>query len=191
MGRDMLRVDGVNPETMQRLRASAQRLYGTPNASLLVRSLIGDHLAKADAAMAPLTVADAGNTVRVELRLPRSAFEKVTEIAESRFSARNYYMTSVMLAHLAQPQLQGDEIETLRHSNYELSKIGTNLNQIARAFNVLVKAGEAGKLPELGKRIAALRREITEHTSKVLRVLNAGTSVWEARAQRGRLRPKK
>jgi hypothetical protein len=191
MGRDMLRVDGVAPETMQRLKASANRIYGAPNASLLVRALISDHLAKAEPSVAPLTVADAGDTVRVELRLPKSAFDKVTEVAENRFSARNYYLTSVILSHLAQPQLQGDEIETLRRSNYEISKIGTNLNQIARAFNILVKAGEAGKLPELGKRIAGLRREITEHTSKVLRVLNAGTAVWEARAQKGRLRAKK
>lgn len=191
MGREILWVDGVPQETKERLQAAANRLYGTPNASLLVRVLIAEHLGLTKPATAPLTPVEAGETVRVELRLPRAVAEKLGDLAENRFSARNYYLTSLILAHLEQPQLQGDEIETLRHSNYELSKIGTNLNQIARAFNVLMKAGEAGKLPELGKRIAALRREITEHTSKVLRVLNSGTAIWEARAQKGNLRKRK
>jgi len=71
--------------------------------------------------------------VRVELRLPRSALDKITELAERRFSARNYYLTSLVLGHLGQPQLQGDEIEVLRRSNYELAKMGTNLNQVTKA----------------------------------------------------------
>ncbi|MDR1888002.1 MAG: plasmid mobilization relaxosome protein MobC, partial [Zoogloeaceae bacterium] len=106
--------------------------------------------------------------------------EKINKLAENRLSTRNYYIASIILAHLGQPQLQGDEIETLRRSNYELSKVGTNLNQIAKAFNILVNGGQ-GKMPEIGKKLAALRREITEHTGKVLRVLNSGTSIWEAR----------
>ncbi|MDR3054705.1 MAG: MobC family plasmid mobilization relaxosome protein [Zoogloeaceae bacterium] len=68
----------------------------------------------------------------------------------------------------------------MRKSNYELSKIGTNLNQVAKAFHLLVKAGERGKMPEIGKKMASLWRDITEHTGKVLRVLNAGTAVWES-----------
>src|SRR6218665_1474480 len=54
----------------------------------------------------------------------------------------------------------------------KLAKVGTNLNQVAKAFNTLVKMrGGAEKFPEVGKKIASLRREITEHTGKVLRVL--------------------
>ena len=107
------------------------------------------------------------------------AVGELTERAEKRLSRRNYYISAVVLSHLGYPQLQGDEIETLRLSNYELSKIGTNLNQVAKAFNILVKLGGGEKLPELGKKIASLRRDITEHTGKVLRVLNAGTVVWD------------
>ncbi|SFQ40495.1 plasmid mobilization relaxosome protein MobC [Variovorax sp. 770b2] len=184
MSRDILRVDGVTTEVKKRLQASADRLYGSPSASLLVRALIAEHLSRSESARPPISPFDASETQRVEIRLPKSAHTRILEIAESRFSRPSYYLISVVLAHLAQPQLQGDEIETLRRSNYELSKIGTNLNQIARAFNVLVKMGEGGTPPEVGKRLAALRREITAHTSKVLRVLNAGTAVWEARSQR-------
>jgi len=190
-GRDMLRVDGVPPETKKQLQEAARQLYGKPNASLLVRSLIAGHLSKSGATAKPLTAADAGDTVRVELRLPRAALEQVNDLAEGRFSARNYYLTSVILAHLGQPQLHGDEIEVLRRSNYELAKVGTNLNQVAKAFNTLVKMGGGEKLPEVGKKIASLRREITEHTGKVLRVLEAGTTVWEAKGRGQRQRKRK
>jgi hypothetical protein len=202
----MLRVDGVSEETLKELQASALKLYGKANASLLVRNLIAEHLAKAAApagpakrarktsvlaqttavapsAHRPLTPAEVQRTRRVELRLPAIVVEELSQIAEARFSARNYYIASVLLAHLGEPQLQGDEIEVLRRSNYELAKIGTNLNQIARAFNTLVKMEGHGKVPEVSKKLSALRSEITEHTKKVLRVLKAGTPIWELRGK--------
>lgn len=152
MTRDILKVDNVSPETKQQLQEAAQRLFGTANASLLVRSLIAGHLSKLSTVDSPLTAADAADTVRVELRLPRAVLEQINELAESRFSARNYYLTGVILAHLKQPQLQGDEIEVLRRSNYKLAKLGSNLNQVAKAFNSLVKMGGGEKLPEVGKK---------------------------------------
>lgn len=183
MARDVLRVDGVSPETKQQLQEAARHLYGQANASLLVRSLIAAHLAKPTTVARPLTADEASDTVRVELRLPRAVVDKVNELAEGRFSARNYYLTSVIMAHLGHSQLQGDEIEVLRRSNYELAKVGTNLNQVAKAFNTLVKMGGGDKMPEVGKKMASLRREISEHTGKVLRVLNAGTAVWETKGR--------
>ncbi|MDG5824316.1 plasmid mobilization relaxosome protein MobC [Xylella fastidiosa] len=150
-GRDMLRVDGVPPETKKQLQEAAMQLYGKPNASLLVRSLIANHLLKSVGTAKPLTVADARDTVRVELRLPRVALEKINGMADERFSSRNYYITSVILAHLGYLQLHGDEIEVLRRSNYELARVGTNLNQVAKAFNTLVKMRGGEKLPEVGK----------------------------------------
>lgn len=181
--REMLRVDGVPPETMQQLQASALQLYGRANASLLVRALIAEHLAKAPAAARLLTPAEAADTVRIELRLPRVAVAELDLKAEGRFSARNYYLTSLVLAHLGQPQLQGDEIEVLRRSNYEIAKIGTNLNQMAKAINILAKMRSGEKTPEIGKKIASLRNEITQHTNKVLRVLVVGTSIWETKGR--------
>lgn len=178
MKRDILWVDGIAPETKAELQAAAMHQFGQANASLMVRHLIGAHLAKQVNSLRTLTADETGDSVRVELRLPRQVVSKIDELAEASFSRRNYYLASIVFAHLGQPQLQGAEIEVLRRSNYEMSKVGTNLNQIAKAFNTLVLSG-GGKMPEIGKKIASLRREITEHTGKVLRVLNAGTSVWE------------
>lgn len=159
------------------------QLFGDANASRMVRSLITEFLNKSNSSSEFINTQEAKDKVKIEIRLPRKVVEKINSLAEERISNRNYYLTSIILAHLNQPQLQGDEIEVLRRSNYELAKVGTNLNQVAKAFNTLVKIQSAEKLPDLGKKIASLRNEITSHTSKVLRVLSAGTTVWE---QRGR-----
>jgi hypothetical protein len=194
MRREMMRIDGIPQETRQRLQEVAQRRFGQANASLLVRHLVTECLAQEDgkaaragSSSARPTRASVVNladptTVRVELRLPKSVVAALDTLAEQRLSTRNYFIGSLIYRELGQAQLQGDEIETLRRSNYELAKIGTNLNQVARAFNLLVKAGGGGKLPEIGKKMAALRSEIKAHTNKVLRVLEAKTVVWEKNA---------
>ncbi len=174
-------IEGVSPDIKKQLRESAMNLYGQPNASLLVRQLINDHLEKTKKnPISLISVDDESDTVRVEIRLPRSIVKILDEKAESRLSKRNYYISSIIFSHLGKTQLQGDEIEVLRRSNYELSKIGTNLNQIAKAFNLLVIDNrDDERVPEMGKKLASLRREIKQHINKVLKVLNAGTALLE------------
>lgn len=183
MARDMLQVDGVTPETKARLQEAAQQLYGRANASLLVRALIASHLAEPSVKRRPKPLDFASGTVRVELRLPRETVDAIKNLAETRFSTHNYYITALIQEHLGLPQLHGDEIEVLRRSNYELTKIGTNLNQVAKAFNLLVKMQRDGKPPEVDNKIESLRKEIREHTAKVLRVLESGTVLWEAKGR--------
>ena len=65
-----------------------------------MRQLIAAHLAKGDPASFALTEEEAGDTVRVELRLSRMAVEEFNVRAESRFFCRNYYMASILLAAL-------------------------------------------------------------------------------------------
>jgi hypothetical protein len=128
--------------------------------------------------------------VRIELCLPRAIAERITALADDRLTPRSHDLVSLIMAHVGQPQLQGDEIETLRQSNYELSRIGTNLNQIAKGFNILVNGG-TGKMPEIGKKLASLRREITAHTGKVLKALNSETAIWKVKQGRNQTKPKK
>ena len=177
----MLWVDGVPAETKARLQQSAADRFGQPNASHLVRVLIAEHLSKQRPVANRRSIELTGGTVRVELRLPRAAVEALDHLAEESFSTRNYYINELIFSHLGQPQFHGNEIEVLRRSNYELAKVGTNLNQIAKAFNLLVKLQAGTKPPEIGKKLASLKKEISAHTAKVLRVLNARTVVWDAK----------
>lgn len=187
---ERLIVEGIPDEVRQSLKQSAQTLYGKPNISLLIRHLIAQHLQNRSTDTFDITAEQTRDTVRVELRLPSIAVQRLEEIAHQRLSSRNHYINSIILAHLGAPQLQGDEIEVLRRSNYEISKIGTNLNQIARAFNILVQSQEKIQLPEIGKKIASLRKEISTHTHKVLRVLETGSMLWENTGQSKRKKTK-
>jgi hypothetical protein len=181
----MMMVAGASLETRQRLREIAQERYGCVNASVVVRALIAETMAQVqEPTMLPMTVDEASDTVRVELRLPRVALTQLTERAEKSLSPRNYYIASILLAALGQPQLSGDQIEALRRSNYELSKIGTNLNQIAHAANIIVKGG-GGEMPEISEKLLSLRQVVKQHTDMVLRALEAGTVAWET-TKRGR-----
>ncbi|MDM0029142.1 plasmid mobilization relaxosome protein MobC [Variovorax saccharolyticus] len=188
MSRDILKVDGVSPDTKTRLQQSAERLYGQPNASQLVRALIASHLTRSTAPLNPVDLS--GETVRVELRLPKAVVSALDERAEDLFSTRNFYINQLIFADLGHPQFHPREIETLCRSNYEISKIGSNLNQIAKAFNTLVKTG-SGEMPEIGKKMASLRKEIVEHTRKVLRVLEVKTAAWELRGRGQKVKQKK
>lgn len=190
MARDVLRVDNVSAETKQALREAALKEYGVANASLMVRMLINKFVGKNSSSLSEINHHDASERVRVVLQIPVSVLNEIDKKANNRLSDRNYYLTNLILKDCGVGQLQGDEIEVLRRSNYEMSKIGTNLNQIAKAFNILVK-GVGGDVPEIGKKMSSLRKEISEHTRKVLRVLNAGSVVVDSKNSRqGKLKKK-
>jgi hypothetical protein len=194
MARDktnMLWVDGVSPEQKERLQELALKRFGKANASLMIRHLISESLIE-DRGPEVKTADLAADSARFEMRLPRPVLEAIEKRAEIRLSTRNYYIGTLIYKELGHAQFLNDEIEILRRSNYELAKVGTNLNQIAKAFNLLVIAGGGGKLPEIGKKIASLRSEIKAHTTKVLRVLESKTVVLEsAQAARARAKPLK
>ncbi|MDQ1817798.1 plasmid mobilization relaxosome protein MobC [Massilia sp. CCM 9210] len=194
MARDksnMMWVDGISPETKEQLKALALKRFGKANASLMVRHLIAESINRdkeVDINKIDLSV----KTTRVHLRFPASVLEELERRSEQRLSSRNYFIGTLVYKALSKPQLLGDEIEVLRRSNYELTKIGTNLNQVAKAFNLLVLGGGGGKLPEIGKKIAAVRTEIRAHTSRVLGILETRSSVLEASQNaRARKRPTK
>lgn len=174
MSRDILKVDSVPSEAKKALQAAALKLYGKANVSLMVRTLIAQHLKLQKQINAPV---EDQVKKRLELRLPLSVYDALGDKANTRLSDRNDYIKSLIYQDLGQPQLLVDEIEVLRSSNYHMAKIGTNLNQIAKAFNLLVQMGGQDKLPELGKKMLSLRREIRGHTNKVLRVLNARAAI--------------
>lgn len=188
--REFIKVYGVTAATKKTLQDEALKCYGKANASLLVRALIADELSKKQEPGTSKIDLNS-ETVRVELRLPKAAVDELSARAELYFSDRNYYINSLIFEHLGIPQLQIQEIEVLRNSNYEMAKIGNNLNQIAKAFNVLVQMGGGGKLPEIGKKMASLRQEIKAHTNKVLRVLEAKTVVHETKGKGSGARKRK
>lgn len=73
---------------------------------------------------------------RVQLSLLYEDYLEIEKIAQETDSSIQYYIISLILKDLYDYQrLDGKQIELLRKSNYQLHKIGVNINQIAKAIN--------------------------------------------------------
>ncbi len=181
---EYLRVRGIDAETKIKLQEIALRKFGIKNFSVLVRELIATEIGKSEKER---TSPDLNTKMRrVQISIPESCLHKIEKIAESRFSTTSFFITTLIYEKLGVKQFQVDEVEALRKSNYELTKIGNNLNQIARAFNTIVLAQGAAKLPPISRDMEKLKTSIKSHTEKVLELLNKGTVIMESRSRGGR-----
>lgn len=107
---------------------------------------------------------------RVQLSIPIYDFEYLQTLANNSKSSIQYYIIYVLYNHLYnERKLLGNEIEVLKKSNYELYKIGINVNQIAKANN----AGDKMELP-----INMLSNKIDSHVNLVMGILKSNSSIY-------------
>lgn len=107
---------------------------------------------------------------RVQLSIPIYDFEYLQTLANNGKSSIQYYIIYVLYNHLYnERKLLGNEIEVLKKSNYELYKIGVNVNQIAKANN----AGDKMELP-----INMLSNKIDSHVNLVMGILKSNSSIY-------------
>ena len=100
--------------------------------------------------------------MRLELKLPPHIADYLTQGAKIGKMSANRYALAILAGYIDQhPILTGNEVTALYQSNYQLVKIGNNLNQIARKLN----AGETASLTS--QNIAELAAFIDQHTDKV------------------------
>lgn len=73
---------------------------------------------------------------KIQFSLLEHDYNSLKKIADSTDTSIQYYIIRLILKDLyGENRLLGNQIEELRKSNYELHKIGVNINQIARALN--------------------------------------------------------
>lgn len=102
---------------------------------------------------------------RIQLSLPIYDYEYLEKISKSTDSSIQYYIIKLIYKDLYNEiKLLGNEIEQLRKSNYELHKIGVNINQIAREIN----SGNPIGIP-----IKYLIDYIENHVKMVMNLLNS------------------
>lgn len=118
---------------------------------------------------------DEGGKRRLELRLTPSEFAAVQARANAGENTPQEWLIALLRAHLtATPQPVGKlERQALMESNYQLLKIGRNLNQIAKHLNE--------GLPERfgSEDVQSLRAEIRAHCERVSKTLRANTERWQ------------
>lgn len=107
---------------------------------------------------------------RLQLSIPIYDYEFLEKLAKNSNSSIQYYITVIIIHHLYnEKRLLGNEIEILKKSNYELYKIGVNVNQIAKANN----AGDMVELP-----INQLYNQIQKHIKVVQNLLKSSTDIY-------------
>ena len=100
---------------------------------------------------------------KFQISLIKNDYDNLEKLSKNSDSSIQHYTISLIRNHLYKGhELLGNEIEVLRKSNYELHKIGVNVNQIAKALNM----GEQANLP-----INHLHRQIKTHVEKVEKIL--------------------
>jgi hypothetical protein len=163
MTQSPLKVYGLSDTDLEVLRQISQQRYGKANVSLLARDLL---LAESTKDSLESESQISGNNdngkERRELRLPRRLDDYLARCAKTGKMSVNRYAISILMGYMEQhPTLTDDEVRALYQSNYQLVKIGNNLNQIARKLN----AGETVSLTS--QSIADLVAFIDAHTDKV------------------------
>jgi hypothetical protein len=107
---------------------------------------------------------------KITVRLADETMQKLRSRTEreGHSSPTAWVAGLVMAALYTEPVLTKEEAAELRESNRQLSAIGTNLNQLARAVNASPE--EAAKVT--AKAITTLSERVENHLAKVAALLN-------------------
>lgn len=112
---------------------------GSRSRTKAILSLINEKMAEQKKGHTAIREPDVKSNARkrVQLSLNESDFLNLKDIAELTDSSIQHYIISLILNDIysEKVRLLGNEIEQLKKSNYELHKIGVNINQIAKAIN--------------------------------------------------------
>lgn len=158
-------VYGLNREELVALRKIAATRYGKASVSLLARKLLQELLEeKPEPAVEAFPQMPAKK--RITLRLPDRDCAYLMSVSEQNRSSINDTVRVIIQTHIHKtPFISKHETDALYRSNYQLLRIGRNLNQIARQLN----AGENMSLTS--RQIKELKAFIDVHTDRVNQVL--------------------
>jgi len=166
----------VEPITKAHFRSMAHE-RGLSESELLravILAVIGDS-AQADLPVEPQ--AQKTDTIRITVRMPRFLMEAAAVRAKIKGMAVSRWIAALVQSNLARPPVMTDaELESLSVANRELSAIGRNINQIARALNEAFHETERVEIDLLSQ----LRESINRHRAAIRRLVRASQNAWEA-----------
>ncbi|MEB0046979.1 MULTISPECIES: plasmid mobilization protein [unclassified Pseudomonas] len=111
---------------------------------------------------------------RFEILLTASEKAAIQERAHlERCSMRRWIIDAIRVGLTHEPQFGMDEIDALGESNYQLLRLGRNLNQIARRLN------DGEYEPVTVERIEVLNGLIRKHTEVVSQAIRASLERWD------------
>ncbi|MBU9443917.1 MobC family plasmid mobilization relaxosome protein [Burkholderia multivorans] len=123
----------------------------------------------------PAPESEGVKTKDVRVRLAPFKYRELERLASLRHWSRGTYLAYLFDVHLSgQPRLTEEELQALREATAQLSAVGRNVNQIARALNTsLDEAHQAQAL-----NFEHLKRLIDLERARVKAVIRANLKSW-------------
>lgn len=160
-------VYGLSGEQQAVLRKLAEQRLSKPSLSLLAKTLLLEQL---ESPPPPAIEAydEPPPNKRITLRLPDYDRAWLQQAAEQGRTSINQTVRDIIQSHIRDtPFYPAVTTDALYQSNYQLLRIGRNINQIARQLN----AGEHTSLTT--RHIEELKAVIDAHTARVNEVLQS------------------
>lgn len=164
------RVDSSTKERFQQ-RAAAHGLTGSEQLRALVLEFLDDTPASEPAAIDP----ENADLERITVRLPAFLLESAKGRASALGMATSRWIAALVQSNLMkEPVTTETEMAALQRCTYELSAIGRNINQIARALNQAPTETERVKLDTL----KVLAESIGRTRESIRALVRASRNVW-------------
>ena len=114
---------------------------------------------------------------RIQISLREYDYNILNEIAKNTDTSINYYIIRLILNNIYSKnvKLLGTEIEQLRKSNYEIHKIGVNINQIAKNLNT---ANSDTNNKDLASFYLELDKTLKQHLEKIRVILESSLTKY-------------
>ncbi len=166
----VIKVEDIDPEIKKRFKQIAKRQGMTE--SELLRQMVARVIGKPSE-----SENDIFRNCRVTLSFTEDEFSRIKKRSRADgFYRHTAWIVSVLrTVLLREPQFSGDEIAVIRESNRELSAIGRNLNQIARAINIDSKETVRLQASDLRN----LRNMFIEHRKMISKLIDKCLNRWE------------
>lgn len=167
-------VYGLTDQEVAELREIAFKKYGRASVSFLAKKLLQEQLGSSSSINHHTQPQQQRNKARMELRLPRPLQTYLKNTAETLQMTANMVVLHILMEHMDKyPVISNNEVQALYQSNYQLLRIGRNLNQIARQLNT----GESVSITT--QHIQELKAVIDAHTERVHQVLKTSRQRFE------------
>lgn len=145
---DVIYLRGFDPDQKKRMKEEAKKLTGKSSVNAFIHYLIEKHFNESN--QIDINVLDKTLSIdqlpysmsfkerqRKQITLYKNDLLNLEYIAEKNNCKLPYYISALIRNHLYKSiELTGFEIENLRKSNFQISSIGNNLNQIAKRVNL-------------------------------------------------------
>lgn len=155
-----MKIYGLTNDEKSALQQLANTKLGKPSISSFAKHLLINEITQSK--NTKFTEIPERKTERLEVRLSKTASAQLEKLAKAEGMSLNRYAIMILHNHINKENtLTTNEVTAVQHSNYQLYKLGVNLNQIAKALNSNTSTNLSSTF------LADLQKTINEHFTSI------------------------